>query len=277
MDEIRKIGICGSRGMVGSIVYKYFKERKKYEVYGYSKTDRIQFEEVNSSDLIFICTPTPYNWDTGKFEINIVESVLSMIKDGKIVVIKSTILPGTTKQLQLKFPKLKLLFNPEFLSEATAYGDFINPDRQFIGYTKESYPHAIEVLNLLPESAYGMIMPSEQAEILKYINNIHGCIQVIEANHFYDVCKAMEIDYDKTIKDAQASKWIGVPMGRMYWDVWHKNKRGFGGKCFSKDVHAWAEFCKSKKLDVRLIQSVIDVNKDILRLQGFSWRDSEEL
>lgn len=275
MQDIKKVGVIAHRGMVGSTVFKYFKDQG-YETYGYSKREQTDKDLVNGCDVIFVCTPTPFDWDTNAFDGSIVESVLSEIKDGAIVVIKSTIPIGTTEKLQEKYPNLKILFNPEFLSEATAYGDFVNPDRQFVGWTKRSFDVSIQVLNILPESAYGVTMSSKEAELLKYINNLHGMLSVIEANHYYDVCEKEGLDYDRVIKAAEASKWVGAPMGRQYHRVVHKGFRGFGGKCFPKDINAWIEYCIKEGIPHRLFSTVRDINKDILEKQGFTEKGAEQ-
>lgn len=275
MQEIKSVGIIGSTGMVGSTVYKYFKDNG-YIVYGYSKSEQYDKEKVNHADIIFCCVPTPYNWHTNLFEIGNVETVLHEIADGRIVVIKSTVKPSTTERLQSLRPKLKLLFNPEFLSEATAYADFINPDRQFVGYTKESYGVAIQILNLLPESAYGTIMPSKEAELLKYINNLHGVLSVMEVNHYYDVCQKEKLDYERVMRAAEASKWIGAPMARQYHKIFHKGYRGVGGKCFPKDLNAFIEYAEEIGIRSDLFKAARKYNQDILIEQGLTEVEAEK-
>lgn len=276
MNVIKSVGVIGHRGMVGKTVFDYFANTKKYTVYGYSKTHQQVKDAVNNADIVFVCVPTPFDWTSGKFDGSIVDNALADIASGRIVVIKSTIPIGTTERLQAKYPELKILFNPEFLSEATAYGDFVNPDRQFIGITEQSKSVGIQVLNLLPESAYGAIMPAKEAELLKYINNLHGTLAVIEANHYYDVCEKEGLDYERVIKAAEASKWVGVPMGRQYHNVMHKGFRGFGGKCFPKDINAWLEYCKEKGIYSHLFERVRDINRALLANQGLSEEDAEK-
>lgn len=275
MHDIQTIGVIGHRGMVGSVVYKYFTDQK-YKTYGYSNTKREEQNLVDSSDLIFVCVPTPYDWEQKRFNGSIVEQSLSTIKDGKIVVIKSTIPIGTTERLQKKYPHLKLLFNPEFLSEATAYGDFVNPDRQFVGYTKESYDVSMDILNILPESAYGAILPSKEAELLKYINNLHGVLAVMEANHWYDVCVKEELNYERVIQASHASKWVGVPMGRQYHKIFHKGYRGVGGACFPKDLNAFLEYLKEKGLRGDLFSAARQFNIDLLASQQLTEEEAEK-
>src|ERR1043166_7563433 len=70
--------------------------------------------EVKKCDVVFVAVPTP---TTPKgFDASIVEEALGLIKNGAVVIIKSTVTPGTTRKLQKKFPKLIILFSPEFLS-----------------------------------------------------------------------------------------------------------------------------------------------------------------
>lgn len=274
-EKTKTIGVIGYRGMVGKTVFDYF-TNNGYTTFGYSKSDQANKDNVNHADIVFVCVPTPFDWIKNSFDGSIVESALSEIADGTIVVIKSTIPIGTTEQLQAKYPNLKILFNPEFLSESTAYGDFVNPDRQFIGYTKQSYESALLVLNILPESAYGAIMPSKEAELLKYINNLHGALSVIEANHYYDVCQREELNYDRVIQAAEASKWIGAPMGRQYHRIYHKGFRGFGGKCFPKDINAWIEYCQSKGITTTLMKAVKAENMALLKDQNLTEQEAEK-
>lgn len=275
MEAKPAIGVVGHRGMVGGVVYKYFKEHG-YNTFGYSKSEQANKASVNNADIVFVCVPTPFDWNTQSFDGSIVDNAVGEIADGRIVVIKSTVPIGTTESLQKKYPKLKIMFNPEFLSEATAYYDFVTPDRQFVGYTKESYSSSMQVLNILPEAAYGALMPSKEAELLKYINNLHGALTVIEANHYFDVCEAEGLDYDRVIKAAESSRWVGAPMGRQYHNVMHKGFRGFGGKCFPKDVAAWIEYCKNKGIDPFLMTAVREINIKILNKQGISEAEAEK-
>lgn len=274
------IGVIGHLGMVGGTTYRYFQELG-YEVNGFDvamEGDKDEAEKkVHNSDLIFICVPTPFDWDKGGFDGSIVAGVVSGLPEGAVAVIKSTIPVGTIDRLQERYPKIKLLFNPEFLSESTCDNDFRNPDRQFVGYTKESYDEAVKVLNTLPESAYGVIMPAKEAELLKYINNIHGTIEIMESNLWYEICQKEGLDYDRVLKSALASKWVGVPMGRHYRVIFHKGKRGFGGKCFPKDINAYIQYLDEKGIDSQLPKAVRDMNKRILMEQGYTEKDAEKL
>ena len=132
-----KIGIVGV-GFVGKALRQYFEKQKK-PLLLYDKFKNIgSFEQINQADVVFICVPTPFNKEKG-FDLSFVEDIVYKIEGEKIIVIKSTVLPGTTEKLQEKYSQHKFLFNPEFLTELTADQDMAHPDRQIRGYTKESY------------------------------------------------------------------------------------------------------------------------------------------
>lgn len=273
------IGIIGHLGMVGGTTFRYFKD-KGYEVHGYDLREPEDKEATFKSDIVFVGVPTPFNWETNKFDRSILESSIADIislNPKAVIVIKSTIPIGTVDYFQEKYPEAKFLFNPEFLSESTCDMDFRNPDRQFVGYTKQSYDEALKVLNTLPESAYGAIMPAKEAELLKYINNIHGTIEIMESNLWYEICEKEGLNYDRVLKSALASKWVGVPMGRHYRVIFHKGKRGFGGKCFPKDINAYIEYLDSKGIDSQLPKAARDMNKRILAEQNITEAQSEKL
>jgi UDPglucose 6-dehydrogenase len=92
---------------------------------------------VNKSDVIFVCVPTPM-FESGECDLSIVESVVeelshyNCIKE-KVVVIKSTVVPGTTESLAKKYTDMNFVFNPEFLTERKARLDFINTARIVLG------------------------------------------------------------------------------------------------------------------------------------------------
>src|SRR3990172_7021655 len=109
------------------------------------------YHEINKhANYIFICVPTPFDFKKKKIDLNALNSVLRNFEKDKVVIIKSTIPPGTTKELEQKYPHLILLFNPEFLSAKKAVVEFEYPDRQLVGYTDKSFRYAMDILNLLP-------------------------------------------------------------------------------------------------------------------------------
>lgn len=244
---VLKIGIIGV-GMVGTPLKKYFEEVRGH-VRGKSlflydiDPKKGYFDDINKADVVFVCVPTPSSPD-GSANTATVESAFKMLKGEKIVVIKSTVPPGTTEYFQKKFPEHKVMFNPEFLTERRAWEDMLNPDRQIVAHTAFSKGYASNVLNLLPTAFFSspgtlgtytfMRINSTEAELGKYAGNLFGALKVTFGNilkDFADVAKAeyshvrAMLAHDRRIGDA----WL---------DVEHGGYRGYGGYCFVKDTKA---------------------------------------
>jgi len=184
----QKIGIIG-RGFVGSAVEFGFSPNTgcdaEIRVYDKdpSKSLHSLREVVEKSDIIFLSVPTPSNPD-GSMNLDIVSGVLSEINDiysnfgvDNIILLRSTVTPGTTRKLQSKYPKLKIVFNPEFLTERSAKFDFINQSRFILGGGgNEIDSHYTERVARLFKDRFGestsIIKTNyETAELIKYMNN----------------------------------------------------------------------------------------------------------
>ena len=251
----KKIGIFGG-GVLGNAMKQYFKEAKIYDKYN----DSDSLEEVLASEIIFVCIPTPYTEGKGfgLTEMNDVFGKLASLKD-KIVVIRSTVLPGTTQTYQNQHPNLKVLFNPEFLTEATAVEDFLHPDKQLVGYTDKSQKIAEEVLALLPQAPFKKTMRAAEAEMVKYMVNNYYALKVIFANQIYDICQAAGLDYEAVKECFAADKRIIDS----HLQITHKGYRGVGGKCLRKDVYSLIDFAKDKGVDFALLKTAKEINSKL--------------
>ncbi len=269
-----KVGIIGL-GMVGEPVRKWFEELNGYkrgkDLFCYDADPKKSYkDDVNKADVVFVSVPTPPNPD-GSCNTSIVESVVSQIKDGKIVIIKSTVEPGTVQRLQDKYPKKRFIFNPEFLTESQSWEDFISPDRQIVSTTSRSETDAIEILNLLPRKNFIRPWTSDyskksvnttEAEIGKYASNVFGFLKVAYGNILADLAHAMTLKYasEKPAKGRSASggkKTVvnydnikdliaaDLRIGPAWLDVNHGNYCGSGGYCFPKDIAAFIAFADS--------------------------------
>jgi UDPglucose 6-dehydrogenase len=255
-----KIGIIGV-GMVGGAVKNYF-ETKEITPFIYDKGKREgSMEEVNKAELIFLCVPTPHLQDSG-FDLSYVEESCKNLIDGKIIVIKSTVLPGTTEKLQKDFPHHKFLFNPEFLVEKTAFEDMLNPERQIIGYTEESKDLVKMVLDILPDAPFKKIMKATEAEMVKYFGNAFLSVKVIFANQMYDICNKLGINYDE-VKEATSKD---SRIGPSHLNVLYEGYRGYGGKCLPKDVKSLISFADSLNVEIDLLKKSDEINNRIIKI-----------
>lgn len=272
------IGVIGHTGMVGSVIFEYYSD-KGFNVLGYSRKNQTAplGKVFLDSDFIFVCVPTPYNWETKEVDLSAIHEVLGNLKGSRaVVILKSTVPPRTTEELQKQYPDNPLIFNPEFLSEKTAMMDFVNPDRQIVGYTPKSYKYCTQVLDLLPNSPFDYIMTSTEAEVVKYVNNFHGSLMVIFANLIFDICEATGANFESVKRASQASKWVGSPMGRMYWNVTHGGFRGYGGKCFPKDMNNLDNWLDKQLIPHEVLKAMIQANQRILADQGMTEQDAEK-
>lgn len=305
-----KIGIIGL-GMVGEPIRRWFEEHHKYrrgkELFCYDTDPKKGYsDDVNKADVVFIAVPTPTNPD-GSCNISIVQSAAATINDNKIVVIKSTVPPGTVEGLQKKYPRKKFIFNPEFLTESQSWLDYIKPDRQILAHTARSYGDIKEVLALLPRAHFERPWSSDyvkkdinatEAELAKYASNVFGYIKVIYGNILADLCHGLEsalkkqgmpanINYENVREVISADPRIGPA----WLNVEHGDYCGAGGYCFPKDMNALISFIESLLADllgikknnpgllvslaggVKVLKAIVNYNKTLLKWQGLTLED----
>ena len=268
-----KIGIIGW-GVVGQAVGKGF-ETKGHQIFWYSrKPGPYSLNQViNKSEFIFLCLPTPMFSDYSGIDLSIIDEVVSRIAPkisgtDKILIIKSTVIPGTTASYKKKYPKVYFAMNPEFLTEANALGDFLKPDRTVIGAFSQSVWGRLSSLyqDLYGANSKVFLTDPTTAEMVKYMSNALLATKVIFANEMYDLCSALGIKYEE-VKDMVA---VDPRIGPSHLSV--TTIRGFGGKCFPKDMVALIGFAKDKKVDASLLKTVWEKNLRIRKI-----RDWEEI
>ncbi len=259
-----KIGVLG-QGYVGSAIKigfeKKYKKLNTFDKYKNSSSTVSSLEELTqSSDIIFICLPTPMK-ENGECDTGIVEKEIIKIdqysNESKIIVIKSTIPPGTTKKIDAKNKNIDIVFNPEFLTEKNFIEDFKKQNRIVLGGNEKS----VQVI----EKIYKTIFPSTTiiktdattAEMIKYLTNTFLATKVSFANEIKMICDKIDVDYDKVVEYSLYDKRLG----NSHWSVpGPDGKLGFGGSCFPKDINALIYFAKEKGLDLDLLQSVWETN-----------------
>jgi len=271
-----KIGFIG-QGFVGKNQADDY-ERRGFNTVRYSL--EAQFvqnkDKIKKCDIVFIAVPTPTN-ERG-FDDSIVRKAVSLVAPGKIAVLKSTILPGTTQSIQNEYKDRIVLHSPEFLSEATAGRDAAFPDRNIIGIPKDTIKYhraAKKVLQTLPVAPYNKICSAKEAEIIKYARNTLGFVRIVFTNILYDLSRSIGADW-KVIEEAISAD---PDNGETYSKPIHKSGRGAGGHCFIKDFAALRNFfgqhvgdIKSKdifySLEKKNIELLKSTKKDLDLLEG---------
>ncbi len=256
------IGVIGA-GVVGGALVHYLRERGvDVSIYdppkGFDST-----AAIDRADTVFVCVPTPYTPGRG-FDDSYLHQAIGMIRGDKTVVIKSTVLPGTTSLMQERFPRHRFLFNPEFLRDATAYEDFVRPDRQIIGATPQSAGDADRVMEMLPRAPFERICDASEAEMAKYAANSFLAVKVIFANEMFDLCERLAIDYAQ-VRDIAAAD---VRIGGSHMDVFDSGYRGYSGKCLPKDSKALLDLARVAGVDMHVLAAADRVNYALHRASG---------
>jgi len=233
------IGIVG-QGFVGSAI------KAGLEDFYPIKTYDIDSEKCNStleglvkeSTIIFQCLPTPMK-QSGECDLSIVFESANNINnlcsgsEDKILIIKSTVPPGTTRIINEKCKNIDVIFSPEFLTEANSFGDFKNQSRIILG----GFRPATTVVKMMFRKAFPQIpivkTSAEIAETVKYFTNCFLASKVIFANEMYQICKSLSIDYDKVTEYALHDNRIGKSHLQVPGP---DGDFGFGGHCFPKDL-----------------------------------------
>jgi len=231
------IGIIG-QGFVGNAIYQKFKKYYKINTYDLnsSKCNSSEQHTLNNK-IVFVCLPTPMD-EIGRCNTSIVEAAVKRCFEfgkTKIVVIKSTISPGTTQKLNEKYPSLQIVFNPEFLTERNAVKDYENQSRIILGGPRPATTELKQIFSKAFPKAHIIKTDSTHAEMVKYLTNTFLSVKVSFANEIYEICNRLDIDYDKVIEYAT----LDERLGESHWGVpGHDGDFGFGGHCFPKDLSA---------------------------------------
>lgn len=233
-----RIGVVGC-GFVGGAVTQGFKPVAEVEIFDLDPSKRTvsSIEELcdKVDGPIFVCVPTPMRAD-GSCETKIVKSVVGQIRNDKVVVVKSTVPPGTTDGLVEEFSGKRVVFNPEFLTEKSFIEDFNNQKTVILGGETEDVSFVANLFRMRFPEIKVVHTNRKSAEMVKYFTNTFLSTKVAWANEMYSICTALGIQYKEVIKIATDNDHR---LGTSHLDVpGHDGKFGFGGSCFPKDVNA---------------------------------------
>ena len=264
------IGIIGY-GFVGEAINFGFEETHDIYKYDKYKDTGCDLDTVlKISDVIFVCLPTPFNDKTIHIDLSIYDEVIKEVcskVDNQIFVIKSTVTPGTTKRYQELYPNNHFAFNPEFLTEKHFRHDFINSSRIVLGGDIEVVNKVEKLYRQNPHFTKTPIikMSVTEAEIVKYQANITLATRVAVANVFYDICEAMGQNYDNVKEGVELDPRITSS------HLTVTEERGFGGKCFTKDLGAIIGRANDLGVDTKLLEEVYEYNDRIRKVKD--WMD----
>jgi UDPglucose 6-dehydrogenase len=229
-------------------------------------TDNARFAVLNS-DITFLCVGTPSRKD-GSIDLSYIKKVAEQIgsvlrqKDGHLVVVKSTVVPGTTREVVCPILEKQsgkkvgsgfgIAMNPEFLCEGRAVQDFFKPDRVVIGTTDERSATLLQQL-YKDVNCPKMFTGLSEAEMIKYASNAFLATKISFINEIGNICKKLDID----TYDVAEGMGLDKRIGRAFLD----SGVGWGGSCFPKDVRALIAKAKEIGETPKLLEEVVQVNE----------------
>lgn len=273
-SKLKTIGVCGP-GYVGQGIIRLFGDQVQavYSPSGNSvpaefKNGRDTKEAINKCDLVVIAAPTPMGED-GRCDTSAIEETASWVTV-PLVLIKSTIPPGTTEMLNEKYGK-RFAFSPEYMGEGKYFTPFWKyPDPvemkyhsfQIFGGPREVTNGILDIFQrkLGPHVFYAQT-DSRTAEVVKYMENSWGAMKVTWANEWYEIAKAHGVDY----REARELWALDSRVEKMHTAVF-PDKRGFGGKCFPKDVNAIVKATEAKGYEPKIMKQVLASNEEFNKL-----------
>tara|TARA_Y100001938_G_scaffold80826_1_gene111473 strand:+ start:849 stop:1700 length:852 start_codon:yes stop_codon:yes gene_type:complete len=266
---MHKIGIVG-QGYVGTAVKTVFEKYYNVETYDLDKdkcTVDYLGDMVELTNIIFVCVPTPMKKD-GSCDTSIVEAIVKDINNmvvsrnvsGRIVVIKSTVPPGTTERLSEECKNISVIFNPEFLTEVNYLEDFKNQNRVILGGKRPGTTKVKQVYSKVLPKTKVIKTGATHAEMVKYMTNTFLATKVSFANEMYQICEKLDIDYDKVVEYATYDERLG----KSHWAVpGPDGKFGFGGSCFPKDINALIDVCYTLEVPAKTLFGTWETNLEV--------------
>lgn len=265
-----KLGVIGAGFVGGAVINGFDTDSVEMYVVDPKKDKHNSIKELVefSPALCFVCVPTPESKD-GSIDVTIAKQVLQELDERSyrgIVIVKSTITPDHLTKFKKNY-NLKLVYNPEFLTEANAHQDFINPNMQVLGgkwrdcdAVEKAYVRYSKV-KTVPTYKVDLIT----ASLIKYTINSWLATKVTFFNELYQLHKQSGSHSDW----AQFTEMLGTDsrMGKSHMQVpGPDGKFGFGGHCFPKDTQALLHYAEKNNVDLSVLEKAVKVN-DKLRDQ----------
>lgn len=286
------VGIIG-HGFVGKAMDEFFNGKCTVRVYDKKDGNAWQLESViDNSEVIFICVNTPMKADgschTG-FVTEVIRDIHSRVMkthrdpSSLVLVIKSTVKPGYTKEVQQAFAPLRVCFSPEFLTEKNSVQDMKETNRIIVGgeksdalivckYFADADPEPLKSIAMHIDPQRVIVQcDSTTAELVKLYANGMLAAKVMFSNEIYQICKSMTVSYD----DVRSLACLDERIGSGHTQVpGPDGDLGFGGHCFPKDVNSLKALCAELGIQEKMITAILErndslrTNKNWLEMKG---------
>ncbi len=213
---------------------------------------------VMNSDISIICVGTPSK-DDGSHDLNylykVLKTISEVLKEKKtyhLVVIRSTIPPGTTEKIIKKYfdkPNVGVCFNPEFLREGVAVSDYLNPPYIIAACNDDK---GIQLMKKLYRgiNAEFIVVSFKEAETLKIVNNIFHALKIVFANEVARFCEAYNINPKKIMGLVCKDKKLNISKNYLNPGF------AYGGSCLAKELRCFQYLSRIKKIEIPVISNI---------------------
>lgn len=258
MDTVGIIGL----GFVGGAIERSFQE-KNINLRIYDKYRKIgSLGQCLESNLLFLCLPTQFDEGLGEYNKQAIYETCEVLQNSNyagLVIIKSTVEPGTTVSLSQKYPGLAFIHNPEFLTARTAAEDFHNQKHIVLGQglncSNAGLQQVREFYHRYYPEAEISLCSSEESESMKVFTNCFYAVKIQFFNEAYQLCQKKGVDYNKVVAMMVKNGWIN-PMHTSVPGT--DGKLSYGGLCFPKDTKALLNQLKKDNLPHAVLQATVE-------------------
>ena len=226
-----RVGILGL-GAVGTAVCSGM---GRYHSTGtYDSDGRGSLTDILNTAAVFICVPTN-GLEGGSLDLSAVESASSKLYEVDyrgLVIVKSTLHPGSMEVLTKRYRNLRLVYMPEFLRERDAAAWFLEPDRIVVSGLDSDVDEALDLFKWVPEYVPRLRMTHGEAEIAKLAHNAYIATKVTFTCEIERICELNAVDVSKVMEVVWRDKRVGNSAHLS------PGLGGFGGKCVPKDTRS---------------------------------------
>ena len=233
-----------------SLIQKYLSTKKLSLSYNSELCD-----DLRSTEVIIIATPTNFNSKTKSFNTVTIESILFDLQQKKfsnLVIIRSTVTIGFTERIKKKYPNFELAFFPEFLREGEALKDSLYPTRIICGSKSRRAKNFLKILkeSSMKKNINTLITSPTEAESIKLFSNMYLALRISFFNELDSLAISKNLNSEEIIK--------GVSMDPRIGDYYNNPSFGYGGYCLPKDTKQLKQ--NFKNIPQKLIHATIEAN-----------------
>lgn len=233
-----------------SLIQKYLSTKKLSLSYNSELCD-----DLRSTEVIIIATPTNFNSKTKSFNTVTIESILFDLQQKKfsnLVIIRSTVPIGFTERIKKKYPNFELAFFPEFLREGEALKDSLYPTRIICGSKSRRAKNFLKILkeSSMKKNINTLITSPTEAESIKLFSNMYLALRISFFNELDSLAISENLNSEEIIK--------GVSMDPRIGDYYNNPSFGYGGYCLPKDTKQLKQ--NFKNIPQKLIHATIEAN-----------------